>query len=186
MTAHHRERHALDQMIEGFVRCTHGTELAASTIHARAARAILACMIRMRDIPRTDPFWANTNDEVTFGKIPKFCERALRDDPEDMQAMWAVVGTDLFEGDEFRPGAWRVLVEAHQVELNDVAEAASSMYLASGRETEGDLVSFIVDLGIDGRQFLGDLLRRKQVHGTRSDVAFIERALTMYERRKPA
>jgi hypothetical protein len=50
---------------------------------ARAYEALLTGLSRLNELPRTNPFWRNTNNRPTIYKLGEFCQMKLADAPED-------------------------------------------------------------------------------------------------------
>jgi hypothetical protein len=72
---------------------------------------------RLDALPRDDPYWDRTNRRPTQLKLPSFCARASREDPDHIPALWMMAAVEVINGWSFVPHTWIRLQEATQVDL---------------------------------------------------------------------
>src|SRR5262245_47153596 len=73
-------------------------ELGGVAYVEKAARVIFQSCRRLNQLPRSDPFWENTNLRPTVYKVPEFCQRLLAEDPGDTLALWTLASLSTFWG----------------------------------------------------------------------------------------
>jgi hypothetical protein len=111
-----------------------------------ALESIFASLQRLNRLPRTDPFWRNTNRRPTVYKLNEFCQLVLQRDPNDALALWTVIAMRIFHGrDNFYPREWRRLYESGQLETGQVVCAALCSGLTGG-DTEG-FIELLIEIG---------------------------------------
>ena len=64
----------------------------------RTGECIFESLQRLNQLPRTDPFWRNTNKRPTIFKLDQFGRRELDIKPDDRQALWMLAALDVFHG----------------------------------------------------------------------------------------
>jgi hypothetical protein len=90
-----------------------------------ALESIFASLQRLNRLPRTDPFWHNTNRRPTVYKLHEFCQLVLQKDPNDALALWTVMAMSIFAGaDSSYSREWRRLNELGRLETGQVVCAA--------------------------------------------------------------
>ncbi|MEE6261929.1 hypothetical protein [Plantactinospora sonchi] len=75
-----------------------GVAVDAPDFVARLVRAVETVVRDLDALPRTDPFWANTNGRATWHKVSRYCEERLARDPGDQAARWTLLAQDLEGG----------------------------------------------------------------------------------------
>ena len=84
----------------------------------RATESILSSLRRLNNLPRSDPFWLNTNNRPTIFKLCEFCKRILRTDPGDKLALWTLGSLQVFFGsDDFGQHYWKDLYAAGDFDM---------------------------------------------------------------------
>jgi hypothetical protein len=61
----------------------------------RLYESLVAGLIRLNNLPPDDPFWVNTNGRPTVFKLPEYFARVFSESPEDEQARWGLIATQL-------------------------------------------------------------------------------------------
>ncbi|HEU4391816.1 MAG TPA: hypothetical protein VFV34_28780, partial [Blastocatellia bacterium] len=62
------------------------------------ADSILDSLHRLNRLPRSDPFWDNTNKRPTIFKLNDFCKRLLRENPDDVLCLRCSAALEVFHG----------------------------------------------------------------------------------------
>jgi hypothetical protein len=112
----------------------------------KAGESILSSLRRLNELPRTDPFWENTNRRPTVYKLHDFCNRLLRDNPQDVLALWTIASLNLLWGvDELSQDQWKRLHDIGNFDVSWVVHAGLFSYLNAGIEAD-DLAKLLIDM----------------------------------------
>jgi hypothetical protein len=106
---------------------------------------------RLDAIPREDPFWDGTNRRPTSNKMYSYCEKALRDNPDDIQALWIRVATQVVHGMAFSPSTWESLNSADRLDATWIVHAALYAEIQGGYDTVPELLKLLRKTGLHGR-----------------------------------
>lgn len=119
--------------------------LGADRFYELATAALFRSLLRLNHLPRTDPFWHNTNKRPTWFKLTEFCYRLLRANPDDELALWTLGALEVGQsGDTFGQASWTPLHAQGRFEL---PWAVCAAYLTSGAapDTADQLASFLLE-----------------------------------------
>lgn len=97
--------------------------------------SLFLALKRLNQLPRTDPFWSNTNRRPTLYKLPAFCERTLSANPHDIEALLAITALAVISVGEFRQGRWTQLLGRNAVSAKWVVFAAMLMEMTGSVDT---------------------------------------------------
>lgn len=76
----------------------------------KARGSIFESLCWLNRLPRSDPFWANTNLRPTIYKLGNFCGLVLKSNPQDTLALWTIAALDVSRGvDGFGYEQWKAL-----------------------------------------------------------------------------
>jgi hypothetical protein len=117
--------------------------LGADQFYDHSVGALFQTLTRLNGMPRSDPFWHNTNNRPTWFKIPDFCRRVLLADPRDELALWALGALDVVAGDHFGQWSWTRLHALGRFEL-PWAVCAAYMISGSAPDDVDQLVCFLL------------------------------------------
>lgn len=86
--------------------------------------SLLDALKRLNTLPRSDPFWRNTNHRPTIFKLREFGDRVLVQDPDDKLALLTRAFLDHAIVGEFHPDLWAHLFRIKAVDVRFVAYVA--------------------------------------------------------------
>jgi hypothetical protein len=81
----------------------------SSELLATFRNSLFQSLLRLNHLPRTDPFWNNTNLRPTLSKLTEFCERVLSAEPNDVLSLLTISVMTVFHTGEFQRGRWAQL-----------------------------------------------------------------------------
>ena len=128
--------------------------------------SMLLSLQRLNQVPRTDPFWKNTNLRPTVFKLTEFCERKLDGDPDDVPSLLTITAMIIFHTGEFQRGRWTELLSLETVSpewivfaamLLEVCGADDSSEFAEFVNSSGmraTITSLLLEIGKNGGGFL--------------------------------
>jgi hypothetical protein len=101
---------------------------------------------RLNKLPRTDPFWHNTNLRPTVFKLTAFCERILSTEPNDTLALLTISAMTIFHTSDFQRGRWTQLHALNAVSPQLIVFAAMLLEV-SGADDRNEFSEFINSTG---------------------------------------
>ena len=114
---------------------------------AKASASIFECLCQLNHLPRTDPFWTNTNRRPTLYKLNDYCRLVLENNPQDTLALWTMAALAVTWGvDGFGYEQWKAL---HALDNFDVAWPICAALLQGGHAGISDavLARLLLDIG---------------------------------------
>ncbi len=115
----------------------------ANVIH-KVSQAILGCLRRLDRLPRAHAVWDGTNGRPTIGKLSRFCDMKLREDPADRESLWALAALALWHCEShFGLPQWKALRGLGEIDNEEAIHSAMHVQLSSGVSTISELVAFI-------------------------------------------
>ena len=125
-------------------------DLSKDDVFARAARGLRDVLRRLDALPRTDPFWKDTNERATIHKLRRYCAVVTARDPGDVEAWWCHVGLDLWFGaNTFGSAGFKGLHALGLLDPSWPVKAAMDLYRSTGFDASELLGRLAVDLGIE-------------------------------------
>lgn len=110
-----------------------------------AGRAgMVANMLRLNSLPRTDPFWHNTNLRPTVFKLREFCSLVLREEPDDLPSLWTLAVLNTLESGYFEVPIWERMAA--------VEPAWFAAALLMGASFENTAERFVLFVGTTGQR----------------------------------
>lgn len=103
--------------------------IAGDEFYRRAYYSVLANLRRLNQLPRTHPFWTNTNLRPTYPKLAEYCEMLLAADPVDEIALWFLGTHEAHAGDRFGQDYW---LRLHRLGKFPLSWAPCPAYWACG------------------------------------------------------
>jgi hypothetical protein len=85
---------------------------------------LLESLKRLNQLPRTDPFWKNTNLRPTTPKLSSYCSDVLTQHPEDVLALLTQAVLGVAHASVFETQCWVRLFKLQAVGIETVAFAA--------------------------------------------------------------
>lgn len=116
---------------------------------------LIRSLQRLNALPRSDPFWINTNLRPTVFKLPEFCARIVQREPDDVLSLWTMSALQIAHWGNFDPGHWAQLYRLSEVSL-DMAAFAAMVLEAEGSPTSEDFAEFLMVTG--NHDAIGSLL----------------------------
>ena len=99
--------------------------------------SLLAGMERMNELPRSDPFWENTNNRPTIFKLPQFRERELAPGTGSDEALWTAVFSHIWHGpNDFGERWWLELSRRGSLDVRWPVYAALTIHLTASSTIE--------------------------------------------------
>lgn len=105
---------------------------------------MVASMLRLNSLPRTDPFWHNTHLRPTAFKLWEFCSLVLREEPDDLPSLWSLAVLNTLERGYFEVPIW--------TRLAAVEAAWFAAALLMGASFESTAERFVVFVGAIGQR----------------------------------
>jgi len=140
-----------------------------------AMSSILDSLRRLNRLPRTDPFWVNTNKRPTIYKLPDFCKGILIDEPHDVLSLWTLGSITVWSySNQFGQHYWERLYRLGQVELTSALTAALLIQITSN-DTAQQFAEFLQesDAIVEGSSHL----TRLREHGAAFLCTWVDRVL---------
>jgi hypothetical protein len=109
--------------------------------------ALFLSLQRLNQLPRTNPFWRNSNLRPTIFKVGEFCEGVLSREPADVPSLLAISAMTIFHTSEFRWGRWTQLLALNAVSLEWIVFAAMYMEVC-GADDSGEFAEFVGSSGM--------------------------------------
>lgn len=115
------------------------------------AESIYTCLRRLNQLPRSDPFWENTNRKPTFYKLTGFCRKVLlKQDPFDTYALLATIALYLDSGSlQLCEQEWKNLRHSRDFQGNWLVYAAYELNCCTGMDPSSELVCLAKELQIE-------------------------------------
>jgi hypothetical protein len=104
----------------------------------------------LNQLPRTDPFWVNTNRRPTFLRLTEYCDRVLAQDPNDVGALLTITAITAFRTGEFKRGRWAQLWELNAVSVEFIVFGAMFMEMCGAVDSH-DLAELVVANRLENR-----------------------------------
>ena len=124
--------------------------------------SIFQSLQRLNQLPRTDPFWHNTNLRPTVPKVAEFCEKILFTQPDDVLSLLTISAMTIFHTSEFERGRWKELHALNAVSLEMIVFAAMLLEIA-GADDRREFSEFIN--ATDTRAAVMPLIEEVASHG---------------------
>ena len=105
---------------------------------------MVASMRRLNSLPRTDPFWHNTNLRPTMFKLWEFCSLVLSKEPDDLPSLWSLAVLHTLERGYFEVPIW--------TRLAAVEAAWFAAALLMGATFEGTAERFVLFVRATGQE----------------------------------
>jgi predicted nucleic acid-binding protein len=121
-----------------------------SQVFVRARLALLDGLLRLDELPRTDPFWETwANHRATMAKLGEYSARLLEENPADENVLWLSAALSLWHcSNAFGWSAWRGLHALGKFEPGWAIDAAATVELESGVPTIEALATLFRELGV--------------------------------------
>jgi hypothetical protein len=124
----------------------------------KATESIFASLRRLNRLPRSDPFWTNSNRRPTLPKLNDFCRLNFENNPKDTLALWTMAALEVAGGaDGFGSPFWYAL---HGLGEFDVAWPICAALLQGGRCGISDRALASLLISIDAVEAAQPLLQR--------------------------
>jgi len=134
--------------------------------------SILKSLIRLNEFPREDKFWTNTNKKPTIFKLNEFCELKLKENPNDVLALWTKLSLIIINGQVEETFNEIIKKLTKDGSLN--ADILTEIYLAGDLVYDDDSVYFaevLSKLKLENQAFAKLQLLKKSKNQTVSDWA---------------
>lgn len=107
---------------------------------------LLGELRRLNSLPRSDPFWHNTNRRPTLFKLGDFAGYVQRTNPGDAQSLLTQAVMSLVSVTWFDPSLWARLYRANVVDLEFVVFGAM-LFEVAGAPNAGEFAEFAHQTG---------------------------------------
>ena len=117
----------------------------------KAGEAIFASLQRLNRLERTDQFWRDTNRRPTVYKLRGFCDVLLKENAEDVLALWTQLALDVVWGSRngrFDLEQLRQLRAAGKLEAEELICAELHIQLGCGCSTASTTARLLRELGM--------------------------------------
>jgi len=121
-------------------------------------RMIFQSLQRLNGLSRADPFWLNTNCRPTIPKLGLYCDRLLKQNPDDTTALWTLAALGVwYPQNDFGLPHWKRLLATGAIAIDTLICASLTAQL-NGTPTAEELGTFIKD--VDQQAAAMPILRR--------------------------
>ena len=138
-------------------------------LYGKLYESILDSLYRLKDFPREDKFWNNTNKKPTIFKLDEFCWLKLDEDENDRLALWTILAGHIMDGATNQKFNWLVkrLIALGEIETDFLIK----IYLPRNLSFpgSGDLPDLLIETG------LSDELRPALKILVKSDKDFVSK-----------
>src|SRR6266511_3203558 len=124
-------------------------DILGKELYARMQGAIVDGLRRLDALPRSDPFWRDSNGRATHFKLRDYCNRMIASDPRDARALWTMIGLDILHGvNPLATGYWKRLRDLGAFKIEWLVRMAWWLEASTGEETASPLGREIGELGL--------------------------------------